>query len=625
MKKRGEKPNSVTYTLMLSGLGKIDRGLTDREWRFNNNVNIALAIYKSLFDPMNGIEPTITHANALLTTCLRQKDIDTIWKVAADLPQEGPLAPDEKTYTLILRAIRLSLDWDLEGMSGEEVDKILERQHQAVVQGKKVWFEVAYLWKEGRLPMDRILVNRMVDLLLKSPTDRELFDIFRLYNQVTGIPILAKEPPKEIKNRRVRPKTEETQQDHVNDPESQYIPWAKEGEALYRPPVEYEEVIEEQELYYDNAFDPVISEDGSSEKDTAAAVDTQAAEDIFTTETATAENDPVASEEDMEADNQDDASDGKRESRKSLASKYIPFGNNELSNVLGACQLMIQALGTGKAYWQYLTLEDHENKIEPDRGACHQYLRLLRKSHSSRIMLDLIKDQMIPAGLTDGTTFHIALSCCQRDRLNPNVFNTTNEVMQLMNANLVLPDPRAVEGYLEFIQNYEKNPQRLIMLNGLDVKLGKYGRTLKGQGQEMRIKLQWLALAALRPHIAKLREAMRAHNPRNRPQRDPREAKYDRGMSGWTALTVMNRTRGLVDGLLKKDNVMFLPKGGKEKLRQESQKLRMYSDASMRNKFSHSILTPTEQQIRTFERGEGTTADNEEVVEEEVGGNEDDE
>lgn len=164
MKKRGEKPNSVTYTLMLSGLGKIDRGLTDREWRFNNNVNIALAIYKSLFDPMNGIEPTITHANALLTTCLRQKDIDTIWKVAADLPQEGPLAPDEKTYTLILRAIRLSLDWDLEGMAGEEVDKILERQHQAVVEGKKVWFEVAYLWKEGRLPMDRILVNRMVEI-----------------------------------------------------------------------------------------------------------------------------------------------------------------------------------------------------------------------------------------------------------------------------------------------------------------------------------------------------------------------------------------------------------------------------------------------------------------------------
>lgn len=624
MKKRGEKPNSVTYTLMLSGLGKIDREFTDREWGFNNNVNTALAIYKSLLDPKNGIEVTITHANALLTTCLRQKDIDTIWKVAADLPQEGPLAPDEKTYTLILRAIRSSLEWDLEGMSGEEVDKILERQHQAVVEGKKVWFEVAYLWKEGRFPMDRVLVNRMVDLLLKSPTDRELFDVFRLYSQVTGIPILAKEPPRETKNRHVRPKTAETQQDHVNDPESQYIPWAKEGEALYRPPVEYEEVIEEEELHYDNAFDPVISEDESSEKDTAAAVDPQAAEDISTTETAAAENDPVASEEDMETDDQNDASNGKRESRKSLAPKYIPFGNNELSNVLGACQLMTQALGSGKAYWQYLTIEDHGNKVEPDRGVCHQYMRLLRKSHSSRITLDLIKDQMIPAGLADGTTFHIALSCCQRDRLNPNVFNTTNEIMQLMNANFLLPDPRAVEGYLEFIQNYEKNPQRLIMLNGLDVKLRKSGRTLKGQGQEMRIKLEWLALAVLRPHIAKLGEAMRAHTPRNRPQRDPRGAKYDGGISGWTALTVMNRTRGLMDELLKKENVIFLPKGGKEKLQQESQKLRMYSDASVRNRFSHSILTPTEQQIRAFERGEGATADNGEVVEEEAEGDEDD-
>lgn len=635
-----------TYTLMLSGLGR-----TASQLGFNN-IKTALSIYENIADANNGIEKSIVHANALLTACLRQGDLDTLWKVAADLPEVGALAPDEKTYTIILKAVTYSLERDVKDIPSEDVDKIIERRHEALIEAKKVWSEVVYLWKAGRIPMDTYLANSMAKILLQGTSDHDCHDVFKLYRQICGTPVLVEEPrkprnptpppsPPSRPSPPPKPKRTQKKEEHLlapdSDPDMNYVPFVGEDEEpLYKSRQEEEELeleeheLEEHELEeevplnFDHLFDPVFSEGAPVAQ--AATVNPQpAAQDATIGEQATVDEEIQPVVQDAEGSSSEDTSSTAesiaetpqavektevatrgREVRKPSFRKLVPFGNPELCYVLEACMLITQGTPAARANWEYFTQSDYPHKIQPDKESCLWYLRILRQSHSSRLTIRLLQDQMIPAKLVDGRVFHIALSSCRRDRRNIGIFKNANEILDLMHRNIILPDPRALEGYFELVESLRRNPQRLTFLKGLEPEREEPAASLEAWGRELQVKLQLLAVQTLRPHLAKFHDAMQqADIDGPRAQGRFSKNKKDVAVYGSSAVKIMLTARLMIDNLLTKNNASLISKEDRKLLEESSHRLRVYSTPSASKKFRNITVFPTRKQLSTFENGGG--------------------
>ena len=126
-------------------------------------------------------------------------------------------------------------------------------------------------------------------------------------------------------------------------------------------------------------------------------------------------------------------------------------------------------------------------------------------------------------------------------------------------------------------------------------------RGLETLGRELRVKLQFLAETTLRPHIAKLHEAMQQDTiPANTKGRSTKGS----DIAGSTALKVMLRTRGLIDNLLKRENAALISKEDRELLEAESHKLRQYSTSESHKKFKNSFVRSTKAQPRWEEDDE---------------------
>ncbi|KAI9934698.1 hypothetical protein MW887_000315 [Aspergillus wentii] len=554
MKKRGLRPNRATYTIMLHGLSKTGKpmGL--------DPVKTAVSIYRSISAPGSKVEPNIIHHNAMLVLCSRHGNMDMLWQIAGELPEDGATSPDATTYTIILDAIRGAIQRDVEKMEPHEVDRAYERKTQGIQEGKRVWFDVVHLWKNGQFTIDNHLVGAMCKLLMERGSEMDYYEVFALFNQTAGIPILARKPLTDTYNKQGR---FQENQEEVED-----VPFVDEGDRLLRRPDEEAEVPKEEEAEenFDNLFDPITTEDAPlKRKSFAPEADGIKSHDLF-------------------------------------GAMWIPVGNTDLTMILNACVDMNQGLGSGKAYWQNITQEDHGYKVEPDHISANTYLRLLRRGRSSRIALELVRDQLLPIGQVTGKTIHIALSCCRRDRKNINVFKISNELLALMDTALALPDPRALEGYLSMIQILEENPQSLISLNGLEVE-GRRSNNLAILGQKLQVTLQTTAIGLLRPHIAKLHEAITKSTamPGASRGRLPK-ATQAHAVQGNLALKVMVRTRGLIDAILKPENASFISKTDRKQYEKESQQLRVYSN---KESFRHlqdkmSRLIPTPEQILEF-------------------------
>ncbi|GIJ98641.1 hypothetical protein Aspvir_000759 [Aspergillus viridinutans] len=526
MKKRGRKPTSWTYTIMLS-----------------------------IYELNSAVKPSIIHSNAMLTVCVRQGHTDTLWEIASELPEDGPCSPDAVTYTLILRAIRDAVSTDVNKMS--EIDRILERKAQGVKEGKRIWSDVVYRWSRGQLNLDIQLVRTMARLLLEGGSERDCYDVFALLNQTTGLPILVKKPSPERQRESEtvrRQKSRSAENEEMED-----VPFVDEGNRPYKPaetemeePEEKAEQKEEEEddEEFENLFEPVVSTDSASKM-----------------------------------------------KKGTIGPSYVVPGDKELTILMEACFTMTQGLGVGKAYWQHLTLGDHEHTIKPDMPSLHAYLRLLRLYRASRATVEVVRDQVTEPGWK---TFHIAMSCCLRDRRNINVLKNANELLGLMDKSMVLPHPRALEKYLNLVQGLQDNPQHLVSLNGL--KTGrKSSDSLDIMGRRLQLSLQTVALENLRPHVDKLHEAMKNGKTSFIARRERQWAAAGDTVSGATARKVMDRTRGLIDEILKPENASLLSKSDREQFEQESQKLREYSDAEMVRKFEYARVHPTLEQVMAFQ------------------------
>src|ERR1051326_1292919 len=127
MKKRGQKPDSHTFTVLLRGLAN--------HAQYSHSVTRALSLYHSMDAPNSRVRAHIIHTNAVLKVCARANDMDALWGVASKIPEKGAGAADATTYTTILNALRQSALAD----TPEDFDEneVARRAQEAVMQGRR--------------------------------------------------------------------------------------------------------------------------------------------------------------------------------------------------------------------------------------------------------------------------------------------------------------------------------------------------------------------------------------------------------------------------------------------------------------------------------------------------------
>lgn len=546
-------PTSVTYTLMLKGLADAPKSTA--------NVKMAESIYKSI--KTSEIEPSIIHTNAMLSVCDRHNDMESLWRIAGDLPEEGPQAPDMRTYTIILGALQYAARHDIDKMSPNDTDKIVERKDQMVMEGKRIWADVLYRWTKDQLQIDNHVVNAMASLLLEGARERDYYDVLALYHQTMGIPIFAKQPAETTKCSRFTMfrlaflrRSQELVSQRTDD-----VPFVDENNQPLReePDMEEEALEEEGEEEVENfdmIFDPVVP--------------------------------------------------------KTAELSYLQPSSKELTFIEDVCHRLPQGFAAGYSYWDHLTVES-ETRFEPDAVAYAQYLRLLRAGRASKRAIQVLQNQALPAGLANEKLFHLAMACCRRDRNNASVLLHANELLEIMHKALVLPDPRVLESYLELVQNLSQAPHVLLHLRGLPKEERTKITDLKVLGKRLQADLHLAAINALRPQVLQLHEALQE----GKPGRSSRWGALKNGsgdISGALAVKVMSRVRTIIDETLKSDYTPFVAKDVRKVLRSESKLLRTYSDKETLKKFSDYSVHPTVEQRNAFRERQLEIVD-EEVLE----------
>lgn len=547
MKKRGRRPTSRSYTIMLDGLSAAPMS--------SSIVKTALSVYRSITAPNSGVPLDIIHTNAMLTVCHRHGDLDLLWKIAGDIPEEGPGAPSAATYTIILNAVQFAARRDIQRMSPDDIEKILERKARAVTEGKRVWADVIWRWKNQTLNIDHDIVNAMASVLLDGASDIDCYNVMALYEQTMGIPIMQKRPVENSKTtlRRVthEDNTSMLMEEALREENMEDVPFVNENNQLLNAKevegsVEGEvEKIEEEEEDFAELFNPVFP-------------DTEG--------------------------------------------HFLRPKSKELTLLLSACFTMTQGTEAGQAYWKLMTIDEGPYRFRPDTHCFVQYFRLLRISRSSKVAVKTIRNQMIPSGRANGTAFHIALSVCRRDRRNHSVLLHANELLSLMERALILPDIRVLDNYLETIQVLSTNPSVLLTLRGLDTDEdttpSKVRKTagLAYQGLKLQAKLRLAALATLRPYALALDEAMENGKPSTGNRWTSEEKDLGDRVNGTAAVKFMSRVRLVVDDTLKDQYKKFVSKADRTRLVADSKILKKYSDQKLIESFEKKNVYPTPMQ-----------------------------
>ncbi|KAJ5143781.1 Pentatricopeptide repeat protein [Penicillium bovifimosum] len=561
MKKRGVKPGEKAYTAMLTGLSSATVTKSPA------TMKIAESIYRSISAPNSGVERSIIHTNAMLSVCHRHGDMDQLWKIIADTPEEGPNSPDTTTYTIILNAVQFASRRDIAKMSPDDIDVILQRKKQVITEGKRIWADVIWQWKNKTLELDNQVVSAMASLLLDGASDMDCYNVLELYKQTMGIPILQKRPAEGASSTRRRISREDQQA-------------IQNAEAARQEQLEDVPFVDENNQPLDSSSSSVPSTP-QVEAEVANVEEAEDFSELFS---------PVVPDTE--------------------GLEYLRPDSKELTHILSACFTMTQGLEGGQAYWSYLTLKDIPHRFEPDTYTYIQYFRLLRLSRSSKVCVKTLRDQMIPSGQATGLAFHLALSVCRRDRRNSSILLHTNELMSLMDKVLVLPELRVLDGYLSIIQKLADSPSFLLNLRGLEDEASdstkeKKKSSLPALNRKFQVRLRLTAINVLRPYILQLHTALESvlglgHLDKSPRYRFPRDKEgVEAPLDGTTAVKLMASVRLLVDETLHLDaSKNLITKAEREALAADSARLKKYSGRQTIEALQKKKIYPTSQQLQ---------------------------
>ena len=180
MRKRGQRPDSHTYTILL-------RGLTENAHKTETAVQRTLDLLHLLRASTSEVRLATIHVNAALEVCANARNLDAIYSIAAMLPETGAGAPDRVSFTIILECLRVIVDKSTSPAAAGPDLALEKRRKDHILQGKRLWADVIHRWLKGELVMDELLVHAMGRLLLLGDL-RNHDEVLSLVAQTTNLP-----------------------------------------------------------------------------------------------------------------------------------------------------------------------------------------------------------------------------------------------------------------------------------------------------------------------------------------------------------------------------------------------------------------------------------------------------
>jgi hypothetical protein len=178
-----------------------------------------------------------------------------------------------------------------------------------------------------------------------------------------------------------------------------------------------------------------------------------------------------------------------------VPSAYAKPGPNTLSLLMSAC-LTLKSKEGAKKYWKIFT----ENGVKPDVENYHAYLRILRMTRSSsealQVLLSMHQQDL------QHKTFRIAMSACERDKLNPNVFANAGKILDLMQI------IKLKESYIPVLISYLEVALDSPVYSKTKSSIGQNEYSPTGQGNQI-----LRALERLEPFITNFRSMIFITNP----------------------------------------------------------------------------------------------------------------
>ncbi|KAI5293716.1 hypothetical protein KEM52_005281 [Ascosphaera acerosa] len=182
--------------------------------------------------------------------------------------------------------------------------------------------------------------------------------------------------------------------------------------------------------------------------------------DQFQGEDRAREDDPFDGLFDGDSEAPESARQRQRRPQRQLQ-RPLP-SNKDLTLLLETSQTMSNSfrISIGRYYWDLLTNPKGAYKLSPDTHAFHEYLRLLRVARNSREAYRAVVEASARAPeVLSHKTFIIAMSTCERDRNNPNVFQIASKLVDLMAKHLRAPEPRVLLRYAELTEHVTTDAQ----------------------------------------------------------------------------------------------------------------------------------------------------------------------
>ena len=176
MKKRAQLPNAQTYTILFRGFA------ASRHPKLA--ASEAFRIYQNMLNS-DRLKPNTIHMNSVLEVCSRAGDIDLLFTVV-NTANQVLRAPDNRTYTIILNALRHQVEPFAQRRGLEDV------QHQknvetSIQRAKSIWQEVVRRWRKDQIVIDEPLVCAMGRILLQGDhNDRN--SVLALLEQTMNLP-----------------------------------------------------------------------------------------------------------------------------------------------------------------------------------------------------------------------------------------------------------------------------------------------------------------------------------------------------------------------------------------------------------------------------------------------------
>lgn len=396
MKKRAQVPDARTYTIIFRGCAMSEHP--------KQAVAEAIKIYHSLLRNER-IKPTTIHLNAVLETCARAGDLDSMF-TTVQTANESTRKPDNLTYTIIFNALRAQfnprLPIDRDPMQRDEEDIKREKQ-EAISRALQIWEDVQRQWKKGTLRIDEEMVcslGRLLTLGTKEDNER-VFDLLSITMQLprfhAGGKVAAEVTTKAV----------------------------------------------------DITASPMVS---SSEAPSSPEVPEETTPTETAPEPATATEEPSSEIQEVQEAKEVKETKPKFESKpKSVTIKSGLFtqpGNNTLSLILSVLS-NTRRTSLAQKYWDLLTSFPYF--IRPDKDNYFRYLRVLQIGRGSAATASVM--QSMPAEFITPMMLKTAFTTCIRDELNSSAFSPhACTIFDVMTRKTRYPDAIAMRLFLQSAQ-----------------------------------------------------------------------------------------------------------------------------------------------------------------------------